>query len=58
MYLLWEMTEESTKHLDRVALYATYSAGIGCNASTKRTINMTKLGFKERAYGPQLMVEI
>jgi rhodanese-related sulfurtransferase len=41
-----EMTEESTKHLDRQPLYVIYCDGIGCNASTRGAINMTKLGFK------------
>ncbi|MEH0152854.1 rhodanese-like domain-containing protein [Limibacter armeniacum] len=41
-----EMTEETTKHLDRDALYITYCDGIGCNASTKGALNMAKLGFR------------
>lgn len=41
-----EMTLENTQHLDREALYVTYCDGIGCNASTRGAINMTKLGFK------------
>lgn len=41
-----EMTAESTKHLDKEALYVTYCDGIGCNASTKGALNMAKLGFK------------
>jgi rhodanese-related sulfurtransferase len=41
-----EMNEESTKHLDRSFTYITYCDGIGCNASTKGALNMTKLGFK------------
>jgi rhodanese-related sulfurtransferase len=41
-----EMTEENTKHLDKNSLYVTYCDGIGCNASTKGALNMTKLGFK------------
>ncbi|MDR7211253.1 rhodanese-like domain-containing protein [Flavobacterium piscis] len=41
-----EMTVESTKHLDKDALYVTYCDGIGCNASTKGALNMAKLGFK------------
>jgi len=40
-----EMTEQSTKHLDKSFLYAVYCDGIGCNASTKGALNMTKLGF-------------
>lgn len=41
-----EMNEEATRHLDRDALYVVYCDGIGCNASTKGALNMTKLGFK------------
>lgn len=41
-----EMNEESTKELDKDVLYVTYCDGIGCNASTKGALNMTKLGFK------------
>lgn len=41
-----EMSEESTGHLDRKVLYVTYCDGIGCNASTKGALNMSKLGFK------------
>ena len=41
-----EMTEETTKHLDRNTLYVVYCDGIGCNASTKGALNMTRLGFK------------
>jgi len=41
-----EMNEGSTKHLDRDAVYVTYCDGIGCNASTKGALNMTRLGFK------------
>lgn len=41
-----EMNEETTKHLDKNAVYVTYCDGIGCNASTKGALNMTKLGFK------------
>ena len=40
------MTAESTAHLDRGALVVTYCDGIGCNASTKGALNMTRLGFK------------
>ena len=43
-----EMSEETTKHLDKNALYVTYCDGIGCNASTKGALNMTKLGFKSK----------
>lgn len=41
-----EMTAESTKHLDKSKTYVCYCDGIGCNASTKGALNMTKLGFK------------
>lgn len=41
-----EMNTENTKHLDKEVLYVTYCDGIGCNASTKGALNMTKLGFK------------
>ncbi|MCD9574850.1 rhodanese-like domain-containing protein [Flavobacterium soyae] len=41
-----EMSAETTKHLDKDILYVTYCDGIGCNASTKGALNMTKLGFK------------
>lgn len=40
-----EMNEETTKHLDRGFVYVVYCDGIGCNASTKGALNMTKLGF-------------
>lgn len=41
-----EMNTETTSHLDKEILYVTYCDGIGCNASTKGALNMTKLGFK------------
>ena len=41
-----EMSKETTSHLDKDVLYVTYCDGIGCNASTKGALNMTKLGFK------------
>lgn len=40
-----EMTEETTKNLDKTVLYVTYCDGIGCNASTRGALNMAKLGF-------------
>ncbi|MDP1538139.1 MAG: rhodanese-like domain-containing protein [Burkholderiales bacterium] len=40
------MNVETTKHLDKTALVVTYCDGIGCNASTKGAMNMTKLGFQ------------
>jgi rhodanese-related sulfurtransferase len=41
-----DMNEESTKHLDKSKTYVCYCDGIGCNASTKGALKMTKLGFK------------
>ena len=41
-----KMTVETTENLDRTALVVIYCDGIGCNASTKGAINMTKLGFR------------
>ena len=41
-----EMNEKSTLHLDKTKIYICYCDGIGCNASTKGALNMTKLGFK------------
>lgn len=41
-----EMNEESTKLLDKSAMYVCYCTGIGCNASTKGALNMARLGFK------------
>ena len=40
------MTEASTAHLDKSKTYVCYCDGIGCNGSTKGSLNMTKLGFK------------
>ena len=40
------MSEETTKNVNRAALIVTYCDGIGCNASTKGALNMTKLGFR------------
>lgn len=39
------MTAESTQHLDRSKTYICYCDGIGCNASTKGALKMTRLGF-------------
>jgi rhodanese-related sulfurtransferase len=41
-----EMTRETTAHLDKDVIYVVYCDGIGCNASTKGALNMTRLGFK------------
>jgi rhodanese-related sulfurtransferase len=40
------MNEASTAHLDKSKTYVCYCDGIGCNASTKGALNMTRLGFK------------
>ncbi len=40
------MSPETTGHLDKGALVVSYCDGIGCNASTKGALNMTKLGFR------------
>ena len=42
------MTSESTKGLDKDAIYVCYCDGIGCNGSTKGSLKMTKLGFNVR----------
>ena len=42
------MDEQSTAHLDKEFLYVTYCDGIGCNASTKGALKMTKLGFRTK----------
>ena len=42
------MNEETTKNLDRDKLYVSYCDGIGCNASTKGALNMSKLGFNTK----------
>ncbi len=41
-----EMNVENTRHLKKGVLYVTYCDGIGCNASTKGALNMSRLGFK------------
>lgn len=41
-----EMTAASTQHLDRSKTYVCYCDGIGCNASTKGSLKLAKLGFK------------
>lgn len=40
------MSLETTSHLNKETLYVIYCDGIGCNASTKGALNMTKLGFR------------
>ena len=42
------MDEASTAGIDRSATVVTYCDGIGCNASTKGALNMTRLGFSVR----------
>lgn len=39
------MNDATTSGLDKKRLVVTYCDGIGCNASTKGALNMTKLGF-------------
>jgi rhodanese-related sulfurtransferase len=41
-----DMSGETTKHIDKATLVVAYCDGIGCNASTKGALNMTKLGFR------------
>ena len=40
------MSEATTGGLDKSKVYVTYCDGIGCNASTKGALNMSKLGFR------------
>jgi rhodanese-related sulfurtransferase len=40
------MNDKTTANIDKTALVVTYCDGIGCNASTKGALNMTKLGFR------------
>lgn len=41
-----KMNEETTRGLNRSVLVITYCDGIGCNASTKGALNMSRLGFR------------
>ena len=41
-----QMDEDSTASLSKSALIVTYCDGIGCNASTKGALHMTRLGFQ------------
>ncbi len=41
-----QMNEESTRHFNRDILYVVYCDGIGCNASTKGALKLTRLGFR------------
>lgn len=40
------MDDASTALIDKASTVVTYCDGIGCNASTKGALNMTRLGFK------------
>ena len=40
------MRASASLRIDRDALVVTYCDGIGCNASTKGALNMTRLGFR------------
>lgn len=40
------MNGQSTATLRRDCLYVTYCDGIGCNASTKGALNLSRLGFR------------
>jgi rhodanese-related sulfurtransferase len=40
------MNPETTAKLRKDFLYVTYCDGIGCNASTKGALNLTRLGFQ------------
>jgi rhodanese-related sulfurtransferase len=40
------MREDPLRAVDRDALVVTYCDGIGCNASTKGALNMSRLGFR------------
>lgn len=41
-----EMNKETTEHLDKSKTYICYCDGIGCNASTRGALKLTKLGFQ------------
>lgn len=40
------MNAETTAEIDKSAVVVAYCDGIGCNASTKGALNMTRLGFR------------
>ena len=40
-----EISAENVKELNKDVLYVCYCDGIGCNASTKGSLNLTQLGF-------------
>ena len=42
------MDQGTTLSIDRSSTVVTYCDGIGCNASTKGALNMTRLGFSVR----------
>ncbi len=42
------MNELTISHLDKSKMYITYCDGIGCNASTKGALKLTKLGFRTK----------
>ncbi len=42
------MSTETTSNIDRNATVVTYCDGIGCNASTKGSLNLARLGFNVR----------
>jgi rhodanese-related sulfurtransferase len=41
-----QMDARTTAQMDRASLVVTYCDGIGCNASTKAALNMSRLGFR------------
>jgi rhodanese-related sulfurtransferase len=41
-----EMTVESMKNFDKTKTYVVYCDGIGCNASTKGALKLSRFGFK------------
>src|ERR1700716_2092214 len=43
-----EMNPASTARLDRSKVYVVYCDGIGCNASTKGTYKLSRLGFRAK----------
>ena len=43
-----EMSVETTANLDRSMVYVVYCDGIGCNASTKGTYKLARLGFRTK----------
>jgi len=43
-----EISEATTAQLDRSKVYVIYCDGIGCNASTKGTYKLARLGFRTK----------